>query len=156
MGGLPLDQLIELGPNAGAWQTQEHSHVLMEVCRAFGDKLTKEQIVKMTQRGEAYSRAGLYGLTVLYDDWPDSIAEYHLGDYFDQQEVFDIAWYCRFREFHQGKSSMDLWGSRHSDLQTKFATGFGILEITDDNLDYVYSKWPNRGDSAYLDCLTKA
>lgn len=25
-----LDQLIELGPHAGAWQTQEHSHVLME------------------------------------------------------------------------------------------------------------------------------
>lgn len=110
----------------------------------------------MTQRGEAYSRAGLYGLTVLYDDWPDTVAKYQLGDYFDQQEVFDVAWYCRFREFHRGKSSADLWGATLSGFQTKFATGFGELEITDDKLDYVYSKWPNRGDSAFLDCLTKA
>lgn len=149
-----LDQLIELGPSVGAWQTQEHAHVLIEVCRAFGDRLSRDQIIRMIQRGESYSRAGLGGLSALYDCWPDAIRGYNLGDYFDDQEVYDLAWYCRFREFHGGITSMEIWHKMKGDFRTDFLTGFGVLEVKDENREYAYRKWPNRTDSAYLDCLT--
>ena len=151
-----LDQLIDLGPNAGVLQTQKHIPVLIQVCRSFGDKLTKDQIIRMIKRGESYSRAGLCGLATMYDYWPDTTGSYKFAAYFDEHELYELARYCRFREFHTGTESEEIWLTIDIDgkLRTDFSTGIGVLTINDQNRSYASSKWPTRGGSIYLDCLT--
>lgn len=147
-----IDKLIKRGPHLSRVSSQEFGKILVDLTRRFGDKLSAEQVLKMVVRGDTYSWAGLDGLLGLYDGFPDHAKALNLARRFDEIEMYELSWYCRFREAHAQLDSMSIWG-QISKLETAFPTGSGVLFIPDEARDYCYSKWPNRADMIYLQSL---
>lgn len=134
---------------------RESSAVLSTVCQRFRHSLSKETIIRMVARGSTYSRAGIGGLQNLYDSWGDSVREMRLSEFFLSCSVWPVAWYCAFRERHPE------WKSRHGfidveDLVFSFQIEIegGMLGLDSELADYISGKFPNRGDSVLLDCLS--
>ena len=63
-------------------------------------------------------------------------------------ELEALAWYCDLRERYSNLSSWDLWGAIGNRQLSD--TRFGPFALPDDKeaADYIFSKWPNRGDSS--------
>lgn len=147
-----VDKLIKRGPHLSRVGSQQFGKILVDLTRRFGDKLNADQVLRMVVRGDTYSLAGLDGLLGLYDGFPDHAKTLNLASRFDEIELYEISWYCRFREAYAGLESISIW-SRITALETLFETGIGPLCIPDDDREYCYSKWPNRSDAVYLQAL---
>lgn len=79
----------------------------------------------------------------------------NLASRFDEIELYEISWYCRFREAHSGLDSLAIW-NRIESLNTTFDTATGPLCIPAEYRDSCYSKWPNQADYVYLRTLRPA
>jgi len=147
-----IDKLNRRGPHLSRTDSQEFGKVLADLTRRFGDKLDVDQVLRMIVRGESYSWAGLDGLIGLYDSFPDHAKALGLARRFDELKLHELSWYCQFREAHASMDSMSIW-HQISKLETAFKTDGGILHIPDADREYCSSKWPNRTDAVYLQCL---
>ena len=147
-----IEKLIKRGPHLSRVGSQEFGKILVDLTRRFGDKLSAEQVLRMVVRGKTYSWAGLDGLLGLYDGYPDHAKNLKLASRFDEMGIYELSWYCRFREAHAQLDSLSIWG-RISKIETAFPTGTGVLFIPDDAREHCYMKWPNRADIVYLQCL---
>lgn len=148
-----IDALIGLGPNSPLWLSSELVPQLLAVVDRMGDAFSSEQVVRMVARGESYSRAALYGLTRLYDRWPEHARSLRLPEAFQAAGVDAVAWYCSAREYYPELSSSNLWtGFAGGELTV---TRFGDVELAADaDLPHrLWGKWPTRGDSVLLDNL---
>jgi hypothetical protein len=148
-----IDALIGLGPNSPLWLSSELVPQLLTVVDRMGDVFSTEQVVRMVARGHSYSRAALYGLTRLYDRWPEHAHSLRLPQAFQAAGVDAVAWYCSAREHYPELSSFSLWSAfAAGELPT---TRFGNCElVADADVPHrLWSKWPNRGDSVLLDNL---
>lgn len=147
-----IDKLIKMGPHLSRVDSQKFGKALVDLTRRFGERLDVDQILKMVVRGDTYSLAGLDGLLGLYDGFPDHAKSLDLACRFDDLELYELSWYCRFREAHAKLDSMSIW-LKISELETACKTGAGILHIPDEDRAYCTSKWPNRADAVYLQSL---
>lgn len=147
-----IEKLIKRGPHLSRASSQVLGKILADLTRRFGDSLTTEQVLKMVLRGESYSLAGLDGLSGLYDECPEHTKKLNLASKFDDLELYELSWYCRFREANAELNSVDIWGAIFK-IETAFQTRKGVLFIPDELREYCYSKWPNRSDMIYLQCL---
>jgi len=131
------------------WGTGEGltiSQLLFPLIREFGGKLSKQSVIEMGQRGKSYSRTGLSGLCILYDEHFDRTSSYGLPDYFVEQELPEVAYYCALRETFPEKKYLD------------FMLGpgdftFGGLRFVEPEREFFGCKYANRGPSAILDYL---
>ena len=142
-----------LGPNAGFWRSSQLVPQIIAAVDRLGNAFNTEQVVRMVSRGESYSRAGLHGLAQLYDKWPDHARGLNLPQAFLAAGVNTIAWYCAARERYPELSSFNLWAAFAA--RRLPVTRFGDVELAEDDglSERLWSKWPNRGDSALLDNL---
>lgn len=148
------DKLVELGQAAPFWEAQQVLPVMNGLIDVAGDGFTTEQVVGLVARGDRYSRTGVLGLSRLYDRWPEHMESLGLPEAFKEQDLPDVAWLCAMRERHptapRASFAMSLFDN--PDRDTEF-DGYH-LDLTPDVRDYIFSKWPNRGEVVLLDCLT--
>lgn len=151
MIGKIVDQLTSFGPNVPYWQAQQMLPMLFAVIDYAGDTLTREQILRIVQRGEAHSRVGINALSHLYDTVPEHAARLELPAAFAEAGLDAPAWYAAMRERYPGQKEFGLFltGLPDEDLSSHGA----VLRINQDLRDHLFAKWPNRGDSVLLDCL---
>lgn len=147
-----IDKLIKRGPHLSRVDSQEFGKVLADLARRFGDRFNVDQILKMVVRGDSYSLAGFDGLLGLYDGFPDHAKSLDLARRFDDLELYELSWYCRFREKHSNLNSMKIW-LRITELETAFETRAGIFHIPREARDYCTMNWPNRADAVYIQSL---
>lgn len=150
-----IDDMIGLGPHAGLWRATEFVPALLSLVDRFGSSMTQEQVLNMVRRGESYSRAGLYGLTRLYDEHFATAAEMGLPAAFREAGVVQVAWYCAFREHYAAQSSAKLVGQAAGGELADLAFEGLLLTYPPGESDdiEILSKWANRGDSVLLDRL---
>src|SRR5262249_43620080 len=103
----------------------------------------------MVRRTDSYSRTGLVGLGILYDEFFDHMLTLNLIDHFLKQNLPDVAYYCALRQANPGKR----------DIQ--FIEGPGHLVFAGLLFDcpvsvFFGNKYGNRGRSAILDYLVPA
>jgi hypothetical protein len=130
----------------GSVEVYTISKLLYPLLREFGGKLSRRLVIEIVQRGESYSRIGLNGLGILYDDFFEHIASFGLADYFVQQELSEVAYYCALRETFPNKKSLDFLNGPGDFV---FA-GLRFVATEDDGFPNIYA---NRGVSAILDFL---
>jgi len=150
-----LTKLMSRGPHVAYAMSQEYGRTLQELSKRFGGRYTSEHVRRMVVRGETYSLAGTLGLQSLYDNHPDHTAQLGLAEMFAHQELFELEWYCRFRERHHHLNSLEIW-NRIKQLETEFPTGVGILHIPIVSRSDCHRRWPNLADGIYLKMLALA
>lgn len=149
-----IHRLIKRGSHLSRADSNEQGKILRDLTQRFGNELTSDQIVKMIVRGEYYSAAGFDGLIGLYDSFADHAASLSLASKFDELELYELSWYCRFREEHSSLMSIELWGAIRS-VKTDFDTGMGCLFIPEELKEDFYYDWPNKSDMAYFKYLRR-
>lgn len=122
------------------------SQLLFPLIREFGGKLSKKAVIDMVQRGESYSRTGLDGLGILFDEHFDNTASFGLPEYFKEQELPEVAYYCALREEFPTRKYLDF-------IEGPGDFTFAGLKFVDPENGYFGCKYANRGPSAILDCL---
>jgi hypothetical protein len=147
-----IDSLIGLGPAAGFWQAQQFVPQLLAIVERVGGTFTQDQVVRLIWRGDSYSRVAMYALAKMYDDWLDHTASLRLPSKFRELGLESVAWYCDFREGNPTLKSFELWGQFGN--ESVVAT-FGGLRASksEEAIWNVTSRWPNIGDSIFLDLL---
>jgi hypothetical protein len=123
--------------------TAQQLYVLI---RKFGNRMTTSNVDMMVRRGKSYSRVGLDGLGILYDDHFDHAVELDLAKHFVRVKLPEVAYYCALRVANPTKRYFD------------FLEGPGKFEFEglrfDCPPDVLFSnKYANRGPSAILDYL---
>lgn len=151
-----LDDMTGLGPHAGFWQTSQYARPLMITVRRLGDLLTAEQVVRMVRRGETYSRAGLHGLSQLYDSWPEHAGSLGLPELFKGIGAIEMEWYTLAREHYHDLDGFQLMSAFAAGKLPKRRFGRAALAEDEELGTRLWSSWPNRGDSALLDNLSLA
>lgn len=151
-----LDDMTGLGPHAGFWQTSQYARPLMITVRRLGDLLTAEQVVRMVRRGETYCRAGLHGLSQLYDSWPEHAGSLGLPELFKGIGAIEMEWYTLAREHYHDLDGFQLMSAFAAGKLSKRRFGRAALAEDEDLGTRLWSSWPNRGDSALLDNLSLA
>lgn len=146
-----LDELARFGPGLPYWQAQQMLPILLALVETGGDALDRKQVVRMVKRGDSYSRVGLNALEMLYDRWPDHAASLGLPNAFAEAGLEPVAWYAAMRERFLGKTAFGLFLTGQSDGDLSY--GGLTLRVDHELRDYLFAKWPNRGDSVLLDCL---
>ncbi|HVU87585.1 MAG TPA: DUF4365 domain-containing protein [Pirellulales bacterium] len=146
---LVIDQAITLGMRL--WATAEGNqaaNAMFAVCRKLGTRFTVDQVRRMVAREEeeSYSRTGVTGLGILYDEHSAHLKELELPKLFDGLRIPLIAYYCRLREAYPGKRIPQMLGTPNLFTLDGWA-------LHPDSLDRLFDKWANRGDSAILDYL---
>jgi len=149
-----LSQLLSRGPHVAYAMSQEYGRTLQQLCRLFGRRFTSDHILRMVVRGETYSLAGVLGLQSLFDHHPSHAAELGLAEMFARQELFELEWYCKFRQHHHHMNSLSIW-NRIERIETEFAIGLGILHIPSEIRSDCYRRWPNVADGLYLRMLVR-
>jgi hypothetical protein len=152
MIGKIVDQFTSFGPHAPYWQAQQMLPMLFAVIGTAGDTLTVEQLLRIVQRGEAHSRVGINALSRLYDERPEHAASLRLPKAFSEAGLDAAAWYAAMRERFPGKIEFGLFLTSLPDGDLDY--GGAVLRIDRDVRDHLLAKWPNRGDSVLLDCLS--
>jgi hypothetical protein len=147
------DKLIEMGEAAPLWQAQQLLPVMRGLIEVAGNAFTREQVIRLVQRGETYSRTGLNGLSWLYELWPEETKALGLVEGFDVAGVGEVAWYCTMRERFHTKQGTCFAVALLKHYPDQLIHGGYRLIPSPDVSDYVFSKFPYRGDSALLDCL---
>ncbi|MEL7686726.1 DUF4365 domain-containing protein [Citromicrobium bathyomarinum] len=150
------DKLLGLGQAAPFWEAQQILPVMMGLIDVAGDSFTTEQVVQLVAREDTYSRTGVLGLSRLYDRWPEHMRGLGLVDAFKALGLADVAWLCAMRERYPivPNASFAMSFLDGDDRDTEF-DGYQV-ELTAEVRDYIFAKWPTRGDTVLLDCLAIA
>jgi hypothetical protein len=151
-----IDALIGMGPHVGVWETHALLPLLFTLIDRVGDQLSPSQIGRLVRRDDTYSRTSIYALSRLYDRWPDHGRALSLPMMFDAEGLEPVAWYCRLREHYRGETSLGLFDRLQSFRLPR--AHFGSLRLPNSPAfaSDLLQRWPNRGDSYYLDRLQLA
>lgn len=119
---------------------------LFALVKKFGSEVTTATVDVMVRRTDSYSRTGLVGLGILYDEFFDHALTLNLIDHFLKQNLPEVAYYCALRQANPGKGAM------------QFIEGPGDFVFAglrfDCPADLSFgNKYANRGPSAILDYL---
>jgi hypothetical protein len=151
-GGLRIiiDAVIALGESS--WRSHsgwEISQSLFSFCREAGDLFTREQIIALAVRPEAYSRTGVSALGLLYHRFPEHTQSLRLAEAFKATDDIPLWYYCKLRERYIGQSFLE--------FVFKADTHFEIdgYTVSVDERDIWLDKWANRGDSFLLQRIYK-
>lgn len=118
---------------------------MFTLIRKHGNKMGVESVDLMVRRDDAYSRTGLSGLSILYDEFFVHTRALNLIEYFSDKGSHEIAYYCALRE-----SFPDLKDMSACIKSRQFK--WGGLQVACDEYTLL-SKYPNRGPSIVIDCL---
>ncbi len=147
---LILRDAISLGNNLkGTIEGNAVGDQLFALVRTFGDRVTLETIDVMVRREDSYSRTGLIGLGILYDEFVEHTSSLGLVNHFLGHDLPHVAYYCALRESHPGKG---YWDFLNGPGEFEFA-GLKFTPPTSSNFS---DKYANRGPSAILDYLESA
>ncbi len=146
-----IGDLLDLGQNALYWEAQQSLPLLFALIEKAGDTFTAEQVFKMVARGDTYSRTGLNALSFLFEHWHEHAVELALPKLFGSRGLPELAWYTAMRErfHHKGMFAYHILDQQERDL--RFESAFLVLD--EDARDYIFLKYPNRGDTVLLDAL---
>jgi hypothetical protein len=120
---------------------------LFALVRKLGDQMTVETGDVTVRRQDAYSRTGLNGLGILYDEYFVHASSLGLTKHFLEKELLDVAYHCALREAYPDKRS---YGFMSGQFEFVFA---GLKCVPDDRF---LDKFANRRPSAILDYLVPA
>lgn len=143
---LIIEEAVLLGNRLrGTYEGNQVAQQLYSLIRAHGTEFDLTSIDLMVRRGESYSRVGLSGLSILYDEFYVHTQKLGLVNYFKLKDVPELAYYCALRENY-----LDLSDWVACSKAPSFSFG-GYIAMFDDY--YLISKYPNRGPSSILDRL---
>jgi hypothetical protein len=120
---------------------------LFALVRKLGNQMTVETVDLMVRREDAYSRTGISGLGILYDEYFAQASSLGLTKHFLENGLSDVAYYCALREAYPDKQTYDFLSGQFEFVFT------GLKCVPDDRFS---DKFANRGPSAILDYLTPA
>jgi len=118
---------------------------MFSVIQKHGNKMGVDSVDLMVRRGDSYSRTGLSGLGILYDEFFPHAKALKLIEYFESKELHKVAYYCALRE------SMSAEKDFSSCMQSKHFRWGGLRVECDE--DTLMLRYPNLGSSIVLDCL---
>jgi|SRR5581483_1254924 len=119
---------------------------LFSLVRRFGERMTIETIDAMVRREESYSRTGLTGLAILYDEYFGHASSLRLTEHFLKHGLPHVAYYCALREANPGKRDIEF-------LNGPGEFTFAGLRFAAEEQDRFWDRFANRGPSAILDYL---
>ncbi len=144
---LILEEAALLGNKLrGTPEGNELAQQMFSLIRKYGNKMGVGSVDLMVIRGETYSRTGLSGLGVLYDEFFAHAKTLNLVEYFESKGMHEVAYYCALRESFPTDNDMSAC------MQSR-QFRWGSLRVVCDEYTLL-SKYPNRGPSIILDCLT--
>ena len=149
-----INALVGFKPNPWFYETSQMLPHLHSMIKAVGNLLTSDQVFRVVARGPSFSRTGVNALALLFDCHPQHARSLNLAAKFRQADLDDVAWYCDLRARYPGMDSIAFWGALGSNKLGELKSGDLELIRTEQAQDYIRSKWPNRGDSVFLDCLS--
>jgi hypothetical protein len=76
---------------------------LFALVRKLGDQITVETVDLMVRRQNTYSRTGLTGLGILYDEHFDHVSTLRLTKHFLENKLPEVAYFCALREAYPKK-----------------------------------------------------
>lgn len=120
---------------------------LFTMVRKLGNQMTVETVDLMVRREDAYSRTGVNGLGILYDEYFTHASSLGLTKHFLENGLSDVAYYCALREAYPDKQSYGF-------MSGQFDFVFAGLKCAPDGR--FLDKFANRGPSAILDYLVPA
>jgi hypothetical protein len=142
-----LREAVLLGDRLrGTAEGVETANQLFAFVRKFGEQMTVATIDAMVRRNDAYSRTGLVGLAILYDDHPGHLLTLDLVNHFLKQDLMGVAYYCALRQANPGKPDCHFIGGAGDFV-------FAGLKFDCPLADRFWDKYANRGPSAILDYL---
>ena len=122
------------------------SDQVFKLVRKLGGRATLQTVDVMVRRNDAYSRTGIVGLGILYDEHFCATASLGLVQHFLDCKLASVSYYCALREANPDKKDVSFIG--------------GPGDFTFAGLKFGYpkdgsfmNKWANRGSSAILDYL---
>lgn len=118
---------------------------MFSLVRKYGNKMGVDSVDLMVRRGESYSRTGLSGLGILYDEFFSHTQALNLIEYFESKQLHEVAYYCALRESLPAEKDFSAC------MQSKNFRWGGLHVACDEGA--LISKYPNRGPSIVLDCL---
>ena len=139
-----IDEAIKLGDRMRG--TQDGNMIadqLFAMVRRVGALVDAWTVDRLVLRGDAYSRAGLSSLAIMYDENFCHIASLGLPARYESVEP-RVAYYCAFREAHPEHKSMDVTANPES---------FSFSGLRYRQPERSWDKYANRGPSALLDYL---
>lgn len=143
---LILEEGVLLGNKLrGTREGNEVAQQIFSLVRAHGDQMGLDSIDLMVRRNDLYSRTGLSGLGILYDEFFEHAKSLSLIDHFESIGLHDLAYYCALREHFPDKQDMSACM-----MSTEFK--YGGFRVAYGDFDLL-SKYANRGPSAVLDFL---
>jgi hypothetical protein len=144
---LVLEEALLLGNKL--WGTNKGNELAQQIyslIRKHGNQMSVDSVDLMVIRSESYSRTGLVGLAILYDEFFEHAKSLNLIDHFEAEGLREVAYYCALREhFPQER---DISACLRS---TEFKWG-GFRVACD--ADFLMAKYPNRGPSIVLEYLS--
>lgn len=143
---LILEEGVLLGNRLrGTKEGNEVAQQIFALVRKHGVDMGLESVDLMVRRDDSYSRTGLTGLGILYDEYFEHVKSLNLINHFEAKGVYGVAYYCALREHfayeHDFSACMN---------SPKFT--YGGFRVACDEGDLL-AKYPNRGPSIVLDCL---
>lgn len=143
---LVLEEAVLLGNKL--WNTPKGNELgqqIFSLVRKHGAQMGIDSIDLMVRRSDSYSRTGLLGLSILYDEFFDYAKSLNLINYFEDEGLYEVAFYCALREHFAD-------GDDFSACLRSPEFEWGGFKVGCDK-GYVISKYPYRGASVVLDCL---
>lgn len=119
---------------------------LFSLIRKFGPQVTTATVDVMVRRTDSYSRTGLVGLGILYDEYFDHALTLNLVAHFLKQNLPQVAYYCALRQANPGKQDIHFVGGAGDFV-------FAGLRFECPPSVFFGDKYANRGPSAILDYL---
>jgi hypothetical protein len=129
----------------GTKEGNEVAQQIFSLVRKHGDQMGIDSIDLMVRRADSFSRTGLIGLAILYDEFFAHTKSLELVKHFENEYLPDVAYYCALREYFAAESDM-------SACIKSLDFTYGGLKVGCDKSDLL-SKYPNRGPSTVLDYL---
>ncbi len=143
---LILEEAVLLGNNLrGTIEGNKIAEQIFSLIRKHGNKMGIDSIDLMVRRDKLYSRTGLIGLDILYDDYFEHTKSLKLKEFFKKKDLAEIAYYCALREKFPNKKNIAL-------CEKAIEFSYDGLTVNCDT-DYLLSKYINRGASAILDYI---
>lgn len=143
---LVLEEAYLLGNKLrGTHKGNELAQQIFSLIRKYGAQMDIDSVDLMVRRGEAYSRTGVLGLSILYDEYFDYAKSLNLINHFEQKELHAVAFYCALREHFADEQDFSAC-LRSPEFE------WGGLRVGCDE-SRLLSTYPNRGASAVLDYL---
>jgi len=143
---LVLEEAVLLGNRL--WGTREGNELaeqIFSLVRKYGAQMDVDSVDLMVRRDEAYSRTGVLGLSILYDEYFDYSKSLNLINHFERRGLHAVAFYCALREHFADEEDFSAC-LRSPEFE------WGGFRVGCDK-GRLLSTYPNRGASAVLDYL---